>query len=314
MTLDLQIGDAERRIQTLRRDVFIEHPDAQRIARQIESALRGFLAAKEVGHPADARGVVILGRSGTGKTRSVLRTLGALGMQPTKVGDYPRHHIFVSLDDRVSLRRLRLLISEQYGRTPRSRDSAGDIWRYVAEFIDRLETRVIVLDEIQHVRTAGPQDRQSVRDALKSLVQPQSGQVVPILIGTPGFAEILNSDQQLRRRYSVVHMTNLDPGADARRAIQVLAHYAKKVGVALGTSVQTRDFAERLLHASYYALGELCEICILALSGAISAGDNVLEIEHFRITHAERFDCIPELNPFIAEDFANIPTDEDPEQ
>ena len=50
---------------------------------------------------------------------------------------------------------------------------------------------------------------------------------------------------------------------------------------------------------------------ILALKSALPAGDKVLEIEHFRLTHAQRFDCLPEMNPFIAEDFASLPTDVD---
>ena len=311
MTLNVQPRDVDRKVQELRRDIFIEHTDAQRITRQIEGSLREFLAAKELGYPSDARGVAVLGRSGTGKTKSVLRALESLGLCRTTVGACPRGHVFVPLRDDVTLRKLRMLISLEYGWMPKARDSAEDIWQYVAAYIERLETQVLVLDEIQHVRAAGPKDRQSMRDALKSLVQPQKGQVVPILIGTPDFAEILNSDQQFKRRYSVVHMTDLDPGVDAWRAIKVLARYCEGAGLELSKRVKSPDFAERLLHASFYAFGELCEICILALKSALLAGDKVLEIEHFRLTHAQRFDCLPEMNPFIAEDFASLPTDVD---
>ena len=80
MTLALRPSDVDRRVQALRRDIFIDHADAQRIARQIENSLREFMAARELGHPADARGVVVLGRSGTGKTKSVLRALETLGI------------------------------------------------------------------------------------------------------------------------------------------------------------------------------------------------------------------------------------------
>lgn len=142
MTLTLRTDDVDHKIQALRRDIFIDHTDAQRTARRIESSLREFLAAKELGYPSDARGVVILGRSGTGKTKSVLHALETLGLKRTAVGHSPRGHVFVPLRDDVTLRKLRMLISLEYGWTPKSRDSAEDIWQYVADYIERLETLV----------------------------------------------------------------------------------------------------------------------------------------------------------------------------
>ncbi|WP_341486081.1 TniB family NTP-binding protein [Thioclava sp. GXIMD4215] len=301
--------EVDLQIQSLRRDIFIDHSDAQRIARQIEASLRAFRAGKELGHAADVRGVVILGRSGTGKTASVHRALASLGLPASKVGAYPRAQIYVSLRDDVTLRKLRGLISLEYGWTPKARDSAEDIWQYVVEYIERLSTEIIVLDEIQHVRAAGEKDRQSMRDALKSLVQPQRGQVLPVLIGTPAFAELLNSDQQFRRRFNVVHMTDLDPAVDASRAIRIVARYCEEVGIGMDKSVTSRDFARRLLHASYYALRELCEISLQAVKAALVAGNERLELAHFQTTHSERFDCLPEMNPFVAQDYLAIPTD-----
>jgi type II secretory pathway predicted ATPase ExeA len=217
------ITEVDIRIQRLRGDIFIQHSDTRRVACLIENAVSEFLAAKELGYKHDARGIVILGRSGTGKTASVQHALANLGLPATSVGDSPRHQLFVPLRDDVTLRRLRMLISLEFGWTPKARESAEEIWQYVTQYIDRLQSHIIVLDEIQHVRAAGPKDKKSMRDALKSLVQPHRGQVVPILIGMPEFEELLNSDQQFKRRYSVVHMTTLDPAADAKKASACLS-------------------------------------------------------------------------------------------
>lgn len=312
MKKTLSITDIDMRVQQLRGDIFIEYSDTRRVACLIQNAVGEFLAAKELGYEHDARGIVVLGRSGTGKTASVQHALVNLGLPPSSIGDSPRHQLFVPLRDDVTLRRLRMLISLEFGWTPKARESAEEIWQYVTQYIDRLQTHVIVLDEIQHVRAAGPKDKKSMRDALKSLVQPQRGQVVPILIGMPEFEELLNSDQQFKRRYSVVHMTTLDAAADAKKAIQVLARYCKEVGIELGGSVKTRDFAERLLHASHYAFGEMCSICILAIKTALIAHADEITIEHFREAHALRFDCVGDMNPFLARDFLRIPASIEP--
>ncbi len=207
---------------------------------------------------------------GTISNRAMPYVPGRTFPSPPERGDYPTEKTAILTDDQLALFFVRYVV-DVYHQTPH-RGLLG-------------ETRIIVLVEIQHVRAAGPKDKKSMRDALKSLVQPHRGQVVPILIGMPEFGELLNSDQQFKRRYSVVHMTTLDPAADVKRAIQILARYCKEVKMQLGKTLKTRDFAERLLHASHYAIGEMCSICILAIKTALIAQAGEITIDHFRDGH-----------------------------
>lgn len=310
MSGSLSPQDVRRLHQDLK-TVFFENENFTRVHSIIEENIIDALAAREAGEIIETRGVAVLGCSGAGKTASVLQSLSELGFDRTKVGDSERPYLLVRLSANASLKGVSADCLAEIGWRARMQDSARSIWQEVTHYMRELNTFILVLDEIQHVRTTGANDRAALRDFLKSLVQPNQNMIIPIVVGMEEFREVLISDEQLRRRYDQVQVRALTPVKDLKETIQTLDRYASKAGLSLDSSVMSRDFAERLVHASNCAFGEMCSICIAGIRRALLGGSPTIELSHFQEAYNRRADCIPALNPFIATDFQNIkPTDQ----
>ena len=294
------------------RTLFIENPDTERVYDVIANIVGEYLVAQELGGNFETQGLAVLGPSGTGKTESAIQALARLGLVETIVGDVHRPLLKVELSANASLRGLCADVLLKFGWTANQRDTAQTIWNKVSDYIRDLKTYVIVLDEIQHVKSAGPKDRADLRDFLKSLVQPRGTVVIPILVGMSSFQEVLVSDTQLRRRYKRVHMQPLDPAIDLKRAIKTLARYVSAAEMTMEKSVESREFAARLIHTSDYAFGELCAYCRAGIKQAMFDNSPAVGIEHFAAAYRHNTDCLPAVNPFIAVDFQNIQISEPP--
>lgn len=288
------------------RQMFIENPDAERVFNAISDVVGEHRASLGGGSKMEARAVAVLGNSGTGKTESTLHALKRLGLTETVVGDNPRPFLMVRLTAKASLRGLCADTLLEYGWPPNQRDTAQVIWTKVNGYIRDLQTYILVLDEIQHVRSAGATDRADLRDFLKSMVQPSQSIVIPLVVGTSDFSEVLNSDDQLLRRFRQVHMRTLDPAIDLEVVARALHHYTVAADFQLSKSVRTRDCAARLLHAAKYAFGEMCSYCCAGIKQAMLEGSQELGVQHFEDAYRLRTDCVPALNPFVAEDFQEI--------
>ncbi|GFE65107.1 TniB family NTP-binding protein [Litoreibacter roseus] len=297
--------DVYSRHQKLRQ-IFMENPDAERIFHAIGDVVGEHRAAVDAGSEMEARAVAILGNSGTGKTKSTIHGLERLGLKDTVVGDNPRSFLVIKLKAKASLRGLCAGALTAYGWPVNKRDSAEEIWTEVDGYIRKLQTSVLVFDEIQHVRSAGAVDRADLRDFLKSLVQPGQSIVIPIVVGTPDFLEVLNSDDQLFRRCRQVHTRTLETAIDLEVVARTLNQYAKAANIQLTKSVKNREFAARLLHVSKYAFGTMCEYCCAGIKQAMLEDSTELKIQHFEDTYRRNIDCVPALNPFVAADFQNI--------
>ncbi len=295
------------------RGLFIEHPDAQLIFDEVDDLLAEYRVAQDFGDILETGGLVILGHSGTGKTDGTKFALSQSGLDLTVVGDNPRPVIIVKLSADATLKGLYLDVLRAFGWTkPSKGESAQSLWVHIANYIRDLKTVVIVLDEIQHVRAAGPSDRAKLQDFLKSLVQQSDNAIIPILVGMPSFQEVLVSDTQFRRRYKQIHMRRLNPAIDQRTAIRTLARFVTAADLSMDKTVKSRDFAARLLHASNYAFGHLCVFCRTATKKALLSRSHEVTIAHFEVAYRSATGCPPAVNPFVALDFQSIPIGDDP--
>jgi len=285
---------------------FIDSRDAKLIRERISETYDDFEMATRTGGRFETRGIAILGLTGTGKSEGVMQALEALGMAETKAGDAQRPFLKLDLGARATLKSLSAALLEEIGWPSSHRDSAESMLRSSRGYMAELNTKILVIDEIQHIRSTGKQDREDLQDFLNSLVKPRIGQIIPILIGMPEFNDILASDGQLDRRYRKVRMSSFDPALDLARTIRVLKIIAENTGIALGPSVMTQTFAARLMHAGMYAFGEICVWCQRATAKARQSGADALVIEHFQDRYRLEEDCVPALNPFIADDFETI--------
>jgi len=285
---------------------FLESPDSKRIRAQISKAYDEFCLAVKAGRRFEAKGIAILGPTGTGKTEGTMQALESLGMVETIPGDTERPLLKLDLGARATLKSLSSDILEELGWPEMPRSSGQSNWRSSRNYMAELNTKILVLDEIQHVRSTGKQDREDLQDFLKSMVKPSRGRIMPILIGLPVFNEILESDGQLDRRYSKIRMRSLDPAIDLARTIKTLKKICDRAAIELAPSVKTQEFAARLMHAGMYGFGSTCVWSQRGVATALDANASELTNQHFQNVYQQEEDCVPALNPFITDDFETI--------
>lgn len=92
-------------------------------------------------------------------------------------------------------------------------DRAGVIRRLLAAH----DTRVLILDEVQHLCHTRSRDQAVVLDAIKAL--STTGQINVICAGTPAVEREFRSDPQIERRFSVTRFTQWTAGPALQRFV-----------------------------------------------------------------------------------------------
>lgn len=147
---------------------------------------------------------VLTGLTGTGKT-TIIRTLmrsytvnaTSIIREDALIKQVPAYHCVVPADASIKSLATEMLKHLDAGDT---NGSANILTQRVSRLLKTCETKVIFLDEFQHLLTkAAKNSKDSVTDWVKTLTE-ETG-VPVILSGMPGCEEIINQHPQLSGRY-----------------------------------------------------------------------------------------------------------------
>lgn len=193
---------------------------------------------------------------------------------------------------------------------PLSRDkSASTIWDMVRQQLMFRQTLFLHLDEAQDLtRFQTENERRSVVNTLKSLMENSRWPVGLILSGMPEFKTIINQDPQLARRLYPVEIDRLNEFRNVGGVINLVQRYAGRAGIGVNEDLSGENFAQRLIHAADYEFGLMAELVVQAITMALSRDglDARLSLSHFADVFHMRSAAVDGLNPFIAEDFRRI--------
>lgn len=148
-------------------------------------------------------------------------------------------------------------------------------------------------------------DEKSILRAIKSMMQGDTP-VIPILSGTPKLEDIVRSDPQVYRRFSILRLPYLDPEGDQDTISHVIALYCAKARL---RPPNTKDLPERLIHGARRLFGRCIENIIGAIEMALDRGGEQLEIDDFAAWWSLQEGNGTERNVFLATDWWNIDPD-----
>lgn len=135
------------------------------------------------------------------------------------------------VDRKLYLPRQMPLLSESHVGSRGLEQSVGDaLRRSVEEHLKRRQTRLLVIDEAQHILLASkPQRLECQFESLKSLAG-ETGATI-LLVGTYRLLDILDQSAQLTRRCQVVNFPRYDMRREEDRAMfqQILFHLSEKL-------------------------------------------------------------------------------------
>ena len=301
--------EIRKTIQYLR-SVYLMTPAYQKLEVHFRSLLEQRRADMADGMVNNARGIVVVGQSGSGKStaiRELVRKSKSLLQTDTK----QEHCEFIGLQvpSPATMKFVGAATLRALGY-PYSGDKQGPaIWDQVKVQLKIRQTCFLHLDEAQDLaRYQTDKERQSVVNTLKSVMENSYWPTGLILSGMPDLKKIVNQDPQLARRLYPVEIGRLHAIRDVTPVLGTIQQYAAKAKIETLTSVRNESFAQRLMHAADYEFGLMAEITVQAFSKALLSDgyEAKLGAHHFADVFYERSAAIDALNPFIAEDFARI--------
>lgn len=290
------------------RTMFYRHDRHTNLEAQFDRLLDRRREEIKQGVRAEARGIALIGTSGSGKTTAVDRLLSRhKDLLLPQEGQRQADVISFQVPSPATLKDVGMAVLSALGY-PLQRDrSAGIIWNHVRKLLQEREVLFLHIDEAQDLYTVkGDQALINVINTLKSLMQNKDWPVGIILSGMPKVGSMLNFDGQLARRFYPIELKPVSIASDDDLLHDVLSAYSAQAGLKLSTEIVTETFLLRMIHSAAYEFGLIIEILIAAIEEALSAEVDVLEQHHFALAFRIRSGCVDGLNPFVIEDFLTI--------
>ncbi|THK34061.1 AAA family ATPase [Ensifer sp. MPMI2T] len=294
------------RMLSLRR-IFAHHEAFGQLEEQFQVLLNRRWAEIAAGVSMEARGIAVIGASGSGKTTAVARLLSHTPGLICEDSKTSRMDIVsFQVPSPATLKFVGQTALEALGYPLRRERTEMTIWEMVRHHLQARQTLFLHLDEAQDLmRHQTPKMLQSVVRTLKSLMQTRDWPVGIILSGMRDLKELLNHDPQLARRFYPIEFTKLHSVTDGSRVARLAASYSDRAGLRERDLVQDQ-FAARLIHAADGEFGLVIELIIGSIEEALLSGDRCLDPGHFVRAFRRRSGCVDALNPFVAEDFERI--------
>jgi hypothetical protein len=244
----------------------------------------------QLGETGQARCLLLIGESGSGKSHLVNRYL-KLKAKELAVGDKPIAGVdvaglpFLRLETPPSatLKGLvELLLTHLDDPTP-GRGSAQSMTARAVNLLHLRGTRAVILDEFQHLidrRNANERIAHVTADWVKSLMNQTK--CTFLLVGTEAAEDVIESNEQLRRRCSAIWRLRPFPFVTAveREMFQsLLAAFEVQLKLPAPSDLGSEDMAGRIHYATYGLMGNITKLLEAALFAAMDCGASSLSKE-----------------------------------
>lgn len=301
------IDDIDRILARLRAR-FFAHRHYRELQQSFATLLNRRRADLELGSRNEARGIAVIGDSGSGKTTAIRRLLATHpDLQVLQPGIEKAEALSLSLPSPASVKFVGLACLNVLGYPLRRDRTSAIIWDLVQNNLRLRQTLVLHFDEAQDFYiNQNAREMQSMINTLKALMQNPDWPVSIVLSGMPQLRDLINMDPQLARRFTPVHFTKLNPAQDGAPIMKMVAGYAEAAGLEMGTDLHDRSFVRCLIHAAAEEFDLTVELLLSAIEIALRAGKSQLCRSCFIQAFARRSGCMPDFNPFLREDYTSI--------
>ena len=172
----------------------------------------------------EARGIALIGASGSGKTTTIARMLSQTnGLKVNELDTGETDIVSLQVPSPATLKFVGITALEALGYPLKRDKTAMVVWGQVREHLRLRKTLFMHLDEAQDLlRNQTTKELDSVVRTLKSLMQTKDWPVSIILSGMPELKELLNHDEQLARRFYPFEFQRLHPIADSARMLEMI--------------------------------------------------------------------------------------------
>ena len=297
-------ADVARTVSDLRAR-FVAHDRYVDLCHEFDLLLHRRRADLAAGRSPEARGIAVVGNSGSGKSTAVARLLGRHpGIQRLGPDRLEADVASFLVPSPATLKSVGLACLTGLGYPLRRDRTATIIWELVQTHLHQRGILFLHLDEVQDLHVSrSKNEMQAVVNTLKSLMQNASWPVGLILSGTMALKELINLDPQLSRRLVPVAFEPISPTTHAGDVRAVVGGYAEAAGLPVDEDALGFEFVGRLVHAGADELGLVIEIAIAAIEEALLGGQASLDRGAFARAFRRRSGAVDAINPFLCDDW-----------
>lgn len=250
----------------------------------------------------ETRGIMVIDGAGGGKTSLLARALKRHSAMAPPEGGLPRY-IEARVPTPASFKGMGTTLLQKSGyNAGLNSSSAWQVWDKLRIRLSHLGISVLWIDEAHDFFCA---DRKLILNALKALTQGDDSLII-ILSGTERLRDIIRTDPQLMRRFTVQNLPPVDTATDTDNFLQVINAYCRLAGL---DDPAEQDLLPRLFHAGRFKFGRCIETVIDSIEVALNAGASRLSIDHFADCHFMKEGCARAENPFVAREWSLIDLD-----
>ncbi|TGQ73005.1 MULTISPECIES: ATP-binding protein [unclassified Mesorhizobium] len=281
------------------------------VAKGILSRFVTMMLAKKNLRRDDGRILFVTGESGAGKTTLVDRMLEENPTLAPIQKSYGTIEPVISLTlmGPSTLKFLGLNILQKAGYKITRKYEQGEVWDILPEQLHLRKVLLIHIDETQHLLklTESDRERDSVRKALKGVMNYKPWPVSFVMSGMPSITSLAKLDEQIERRARHLHLPDVVLPEERILILNVVAAMCEAAGLN-STKVLESDLPDRVAHAARYRYGRIAQVILAAIEQAASKNAAALTRDHFALAYIEHSQARghDEMNPFLVDDWMRL--------
>ncbi|SCM66401.1 TniB family NTP-binding protein [Donghicola eburneus] len=254
----------------------------------------------------ESRGLMVLGRSGDGKTALLKRMLRVNAVLTEASETQEGNTLYITVPPEATIKKVAelILVKTGYQRVDAKLRSA-DAWEMVMHRLTKLGILAIIIDECHHIfRRGAGRDVAGAIQSLKHIMQSAGG-VTLIIAGVPSLRDDILAEEsgETARRFQEFSMGDIGPGGRAATAFaKNFALSARTLGLVIPEDCA---MAERILFAKHGQIGRSVQLAKLILSDAVTRKRTALTLERAEVVFRKNSKCIG-MTPFHDENWEAV--------
>lgn len=265
-----ELADAadDVRIRAIQAGGWIGYPRAREVIDQMEALLN---------HPPIERmpNLLLVGPTNNGKTQILSRFLARHPPTPDPAGDITLTPVvLVAAPPTPDIGDLCVRILEFVGAPYREIGTPAERIRTVKRILGRLQTRLLLIDDIQHMLSGGPVKQREFRNAIKDL-----GNALKMSIVAAGIEEaytVFATDPQLSNRFPVETLPVWRLDIETGRFLSTLEC---QLPLRNPSGLKAPELLQQIVFMSEGPIGEMHSVVKLAAIHAIKNGREAITLE-----------------------------------
>lgn len=251
-------------------------------------------------------GLMVLGRSGDGKTALLKRMLRVNPVLTEMTDKQEGNTLYITVPPDATIKKLAELILARTGyHRVDSRLRSSDAWEMVMHRLALVGIGTVIIDECHHIFRPGP--GREVPGAIQSLkhIMQSAGGVAMILAGVPGLRDAILSEEsgETFRRFDEFYLNDIERDSDEASDFSKNVKYSAEF---LGLTIPDGSaLAERILMARNGQIGLSVQLAKKIMADAITRKRTELTLSRAEAVYRKSSRCIG-MTPFDAAPWESV--------